>query len=401
MPDSPAHGLPLRRALPALLLIAGVFFLNFLSRVALAPLLPAVEADLGLGHGASGGLFLHIALGNAAGLLLSGLVSARLGHRRTIAATALALGAASCAAAGAGEGLWFRGCLTAMGLAAGVYLPSGVASIMALVRPADWGKAVAVHEMAPNAAFVAAPLLAEAALALAGWRAALLALGLAQAALGLVFLRWGRGSEARGRPLSPRTVAAIAGRGRFWLLAACFCLASAGSFAPFTMLTLYLTDLGRPRPEVNQLLALSRLCALFMPMLAGVLVDRIGARPAAAAAFACNALALAGLSLASGGLLTALVVVQPMTALLFYPAGFTILSRLHGPDTRSAAVALITPLSIVCGVGLAPLLMGVLGEAGHFRAGYGAVAALVAAGALLAPLLRSPKVGAAGAEGGV
>ncbi len=384
-------GLPFRRALPPLALLSGVFFLNFMSRIMLAPLLPAVEADLGLTHGTAGGFFLFIAVGNAAGLLSSGFVSARMGHHKTIAASALGLGLAATAASLATDMAWFRLALFFIGIGAGVYLPSGIASIMALVRREDWGKSVAVHEMASNAAFVLAPLLAEAVLALAGWRQALLALGLTQVGMGLFFQRFGQGSRAKGSPLSPRVVTSIMGQGQFWLLAMFFCLAAAGSFSPFSMLPLFLTDLGRPRSEVNQLLALSRLLSLGMPFFAGMLVDKAGARPVAGLAFLLNALALAGLSLASGRMLTALVVLQPMVALLFFPAGFTALSHIFCPETRNAAVSLITPMSIMFGIGIIPWVLGHLGDAGHFRAGFLLIAGMILAGALCTRLLNLPK----------
>ena len=39
-----------RSHIPALLFLTGIFFLNFLSRIILAPLLPAVETDLNIGQ---------------------------------------------------------------------------------------------------------------------------------------------------------------------------------------------------------------------------------------------------------------------------------------------------------------------------------------------------------------
>lgn len=56
------------------------------------------------------------------------------------------------------QGLYSLGavCL-GLGLAAGLYLPSGVAALTSFVRPRDWGKAVAMHEIAPNGGMVLAP----------------------------------------------------------------------------------------------------------------------------------------------------------------------------------------------------------------------------------------------------
>jgi MFS family permease len=83
-----------RSHIPALLFLAGIFFVNFLSRIILAPLLPAIEGDLHIGHAVSGALFLFVSLGYCVGLLISGYVSSRFTHRRTIIISPMAIGAA-------------------------------------------------------------------------------------------------------------------------------------------------------------------------------------------------------------------------------------------------------------------------------------------------------------------
>ena len=64
---------PLKTALPAVMLIASIFFFNFISRVVLAPLMPVIQSDLGFSHSGAGHLFLALALGTlmvGAGTLL-------------------------------------------------------------------------------------------------------------------------------------------------------------------------------------------------------------------------------------------------------------------------------------------------------------------------------------------
>ncbi len=39
-----------RDGLPALVLLTSIFFVNFSARIFLAPLMPAVESDLGISH---------------------------------------------------------------------------------------------------------------------------------------------------------------------------------------------------------------------------------------------------------------------------------------------------------------------------------------------------------------
>jgi hypothetical protein len=52
----------------------------------------------------------------------------------------------------------------------GFYLPSGISTLTATVRSKDWGKAIAIHELAPNVRFPTASLLSEALLLWFNWR---------------------------------------------------------------------------------------------------------------------------------------------------------------------------------------------------------------------------------------
>ena len=49
-----------RQALPALLFLTSLFFMNFMGRILLAPFLPDVERELGLTHAQPGGFFLAL-----------------------------------------------------------------------------------------------------------------------------------------------------------------------------------------------------------------------------------------------------------------------------------------------------------------------------------------------------
>ncbi|MBM4308976.1 MAG: MFS transporter, partial [Deltaproteobacteria bacterium] len=77
-----------------LLFLVGIFFINFLSRVILSPLMPTVEGDLKIGHDEAGSFFFLITLGYCVGLFFSGFVSSRLEHRRAIIFSSFAVGGA-------------------------------------------------------------------------------------------------------------------------------------------------------------------------------------------------------------------------------------------------------------------------------------------------------------------
>jgi NNP family nitrate/nitrite transporter-like MFS transporter len=186
-----------RSQMAPLLFLVGIFLLNFIARIVLSPMMPTVEKDLNVGHDEAGSLFFMISLGYCIGLLFSGFISSRVNHRNTILLSSIALGGALIMVS-ISHGLWMiRLGLIFLGTAAGFYLPSGIATVTELVQPEHWGKAIAIHELAPNLAFIIAPLLAEALLGTFSWRGVLMLSGIASMVSGAVFMIFGKGGISR------------------------------------------------------------------------------------------------------------------------------------------------------------------------------------------------------------
>ena len=126
-------GLTIRRGIGPLLLLTAIFFLNFFSRIVNAPLMPEIEADLGISHRSAGSLFFMISSGYFVALIGSGWVAARLTHRKTIILSTGVLGLALALTAFSDSLGSIRMTLLVVGLAAGLYLPSGVATLTDLI----------------------------------------------------------------------------------------------------------------------------------------------------------------------------------------------------------------------------------------------------------------------------
>src|SRR5512136_781241 len=88
-----------------LILVTSIFFLNFLSRILPAPLMPSIEKDLGLVHTEAGGFFLLISIGYCSSLVGSGFLFRWLTHRRIIILSSIATGIALLIVA-AGKTFW-------------------------------------------------------------------------------------------------------------------------------------------------------------------------------------------------------------------------------------------------------------------------------------------------------
>ena len=376
-------------SLGPLLSLAGIFFLNFLSRIALSPLLPTIEKDLGVGHGEAGSFFLLISLGYFAMLLASSIVSSQLNHRKTILLSSVLVGCALLFVSISGD-LWgIRLGFVLVGMAAGLYLPSGIVTLTALVRSQDLGKAIAVHELAPNLAYVLAPLLAETFLRWGSWRTMLMYLGFASMFSGLVFGIWGKGGTFRGEVPNTKTLSSFLFTPSFWLMVVIFALGIGAAMGIYSMIPLYLVaERGMERSSANALVALSRIPTLVIAPLAGWVTDRIGPKGTLRVTFVSVGVLTSLLGLTSGSWLSLIVFLQPVVAAAFFPPGFTLLSKVSSLGTRNLVTSVTVAGGFLIAGGVIPSGLGVMGEVSSFQLGFVMAGVLFASGALLIPRLR-------------
>jgi NNP family nitrate/nitrite transporter-like MFS transporter len=93
---------------------------------------------------------------------------------------------------------------------------------------------------------------------------------------------------------------------------------------------------------------------------------------------------------ASGRWISAIVILQPLLAVWFFPAGFAVLAAITRPEARNLAVAFTVPAGYIIGGGAVPAFIGIMGDAGFFAIGYVVTGVFILAGAALALLLRLP-----------
>ena len=81
--------------------------------------------------------------------------------------------------------------------------------------------------------------------------------------------------------------------------------------------------------------------------------------------------------------IAAIVFLQPVLAVCFYPAGFAALSIISSPENRNMAISLTIPVAFVLGGGIVPALIGVMADNGCFSLGISLSGALIIAGFFL------------------
>ena len=375
---------PFGERLGAVVLLTVMFFLNFIDRIIFAPLMPAIEQELGLTHSQAGSLFLLIAIGFFVSTLGSGFVSQRLNHRRTIMLSAVILGLTLLFFGFSGSVASMRPIMVMLGLGAGLYMPSGVAIIAAMVRREDLGKALGVHSIAPSLSFILAPLLTEALLGWFGWRGVLAILGGVSVAAGVFFVVFDREGDFPGEAPRPDVAKAILRQPSLWIMIALFSLAIGGSTGIFTMLPLFLvSDWGFDHTRANTLVGLSRISGLFMSFAAGWLTDKVGEKRAIFLVLLAAGIGTILLGTSPRSWVAAMVFLQPALAACFFPPGFTALSRISEPNLRSITVSLNAPSAFLIGAGAIPALIGFTGEVGSFSLGIALVGGLM----LLGPII--------------
>jgi NNP family nitrate/nitrite transporter-like MFS transporter len=372
-----------------LLTLTSIFFFNFVSRITPAPLIPRIEKELNLSHADAGTLFFMISLGYFITLIGSGFVSSRFNHKRTIAIANTALGLALIVTSFCTGSWTLRLGLFAVGMAAGLYLPSAITTLTALIPSRHWGKALAIHDIAPNLSFVAAPLICEVVMVWFSWRVVFLLIGFGALMMSPVFVVYGGGGEFRGEAPNFSSFRQLVGNLSVWVMVILFGLGVISTMGIYTMLPLYLvTEHGMDVNLANTLIALSRIPCIIIVFFGGWATDRIGPRRTLKIVLLITGLMTFFLGIASRSLISYIVFLQPLLAVCFFPAGFAAMSHIVPAKLRNIAVSLIIPLAIVIGGGLAPVFIGFIGDLGSFGVAIMICGGLITAGSFLTGVLK-------------
>ncbi len=359
-------------SLGGLLFLSLLFFLNFTSRVIFSPLLPTIEEEMGIVHAQSGSLFLFISIGYFVSILTSGFISGRFGHKRTIVFSTILLGVILffiqfCQSLSA-----LRTMLFILGMGAGLYFPSGIATIVRIVDHQYWARGLAVHELAPNVAFAAAPLISTLLLSSFSWQGGLAFFGVLLVLCGILYGLSSEGSHSLGKAPDFHSSITLFKMASFWGMLLLFSLAICSTIGVYSMTPLFLVnDRGMTVENANVFLSLSRILAICMPLLGGWLGDRFGNHRVMTLVLLLTGVFTMLMTISAGNsVLLLCVVLQSMVAVCFFPSGFAVLSALAPKEFGNLSVTLCLPLAFLFGAGMMPALIGFIGDRFSISSGF-------------------------------
>lgn len=380
---------PFRAKAGTVFFLAGLFLLNFMARFILAPLLPFMEQEVHITHAQAGSLFLVTSAGFAVAQFASGFVSSRLTHRKALILSALTVGIALLDLGFMRSLAGIRLALIVLGLAAGLHIPSALATITAMVRRQDWGKAMGVHASAPTLGLVLGPLMVAALTGAVSWRTLILFLGAFSLFVGMAFLVFGKCGDFPGDAPKPAALKQIARLPSFWLMILLFMMALGGSVGIFTVLPLYLmTERGMDSTFANTFLGFAQISGFLAALAGGWFADRAGPKRAMAILLLAGGAANIFLGVSSDRWLLIALFIQPALTGAFFPGAFTALSRIVPPTLRSVVASVAIPVALLMGVGVFPVIYGYLGQTHSFGLGFVLAGVLMLLGPLFSFALR-------------
>lgn len=371
------------------LLFTFVFFLSVVARMVFSPMLLRIEHDIGIGHAAAGSLFLFISLGYAPMILLSGFVASRLTHRGTIMLSFSIVGASMFFISTAGSITPLRIGMFLLGAGAGLYVSSGLASLMSAVPSVHWGKAISFHEAAPNIATISAPLIALLALELGTWRDLTRVLAVLCIGAGLVFGLLNRSARFRGAAPRFAVLKHYFEERSFWILAGLFALSACAALGVYSVLPTYaVAERGMRLEAVNSLMSAGRSVGLVLVFASGYLSDRIGINRILAGSVVVTGVLTILLGALPTGALPVIVFVQPMLTGAFFPAGLTAMAHIGPQKSQNVGVSLTVFCAILVGGGIYPAIMGRLGDQGRFYLGFIVLGVIMCVAVVLVRFMR-------------
>ncbi|MFW2368034.1 MAG: MFS transporter [Desulforhopalus sp.] len=352
-----------------LIILWGLWYLAFATRTIVSPLLPIIENEFGLNHGMAGSLYLFAGVGATIASLATGFLAIKIGFKRLIIASFLLTCGACLGIYYAQTYISLAVLLFLFGLSGGFYLPCAIPMITSVFAPASWGRAISIHETAAGFSILSVPLVVAYALGFFEWRFLFVIMACFVAVGILIFLILA--PDPQPKKTQRGLFKTIIGRADFWIVMILWVNCGMTSMGIYNIVPLYLVDeKGMDLEFANNLFGISRVGGFFGQVCIGFFLDRFSIKKIMFILVLASGLSTLGMALCVGqGIFVGLMILQGTFSVMFFPVGLMAISRLTGLEERGVYTGLIMAISQIFGVGLTPLLLGVIADAWSFKIG--------------------------------
>jgi len=346
------------------LLIIAVFF-SVVGRAIFSPLMPYLQEELAISLTTVGTLFLLVSISFSFVMVLSGFLTAWVGHGNTVVAALVLILVGLVISASAGNAMILACGMICIGAGAGTYAPSGIAMINTKISIEKRSAAFSFHEIGSNGAVLLAPLIVLAAVPLLGWRGVLLLLAFLTGVASITFYFFGAPGSGVGAKPNLNTIGTILRLPHAYVGMLMFSTSLAGLHGVYSILPAYLVEHSTWSAEhVNSLVTLSRVISISLLLFAGPIIKIVGKRNTIIVVLLYTGMLTGLISVVEGRMLEIVVVFQPALIAVMCPAQLSCLAEIGEAWFQNVTTALVVTVGMIVGAGVVPALVGALGDLG-------------------------------------
>jgi len=351
-----------------LIFLSSLWFLNFVGRTILSPVLPLIEDEFLISHAKASSIFIFLSVGYGISIFFSGLLSGIFGYRRSIVVSLLVTALMFFLIPVVKVFAALYAFAFVIGMATGIYIPAVIPLITSYYDDKIWSKAISIHDSAASLGVFAAPLITIFLLRCFQWRGVLGIMGFVFviAAITFYFLF----HELKVDRVTKAVFGRFIKRRALWVLSIIWVFAASTSIGVYYITPLFLTkelylDIG----YANTIFGISRLGGFAVALSSGFLVSRFSIRIILVSILIVSGASTAFVALAGVKLIGLALFLQASFIYGFFPAGLIAISRIFDLNVRGLATGFIFGFGVIIGWGVTPYLLGLAGDHLSFKFG--------------------------------
>ena len=351
-----------------LLFLSSLWFLNFVGRTILSPVLPLIEDEFLISHAKASSIFIFLSLGYGISIFFSGLLSGIFGYKKSIMVSLLVTALMFFLIPVVKVFTALYAFAFIIGMATGIYIPAVLPLITSYYDESIWSKTIAIHDSAASLGVFAAPLVATFLLRFFEWRGVLGIMGFVFVIAAITFYLLF--NELKVARVTKDVFGKFIRRRALWILSIIWVFAASTSIGVYYITPLFLTkelylDIG----YANTIFGLSRLGGFVVAISSGFLVTRFSIRTIMVSILIVSGASTAFVALAGVTFIGIALFLQASFIYGFFPAGLIAISRIFDMNVRGLATGFIFGFGVIIGWGVTPYLLGLSGDHLSFKFG--------------------------------